>query len=392
MTRRALLASLAVTTTSAATLIATALPAAAATPAATPDNGGGGNQHAVFLQTNQASGNSIGVFARGKDGRLQAVHHYSTGGLGGSLPGAVVDPLASQGGLTYDAKNRLLYAVNAGSGTLTVFQVDGLRLTRVQVLDTRGALPVSVSVGNDTVYVLDAAGDGTITGFKVVNRKLERVQDATRSLHLGNVAAPNFLDAPAQVAVTPDGGAVVVATKKHNTLISFTLNHHGSPSPTAVVTPSAAPVPFALTFDQAGRLLVTEASGGESSYTVNADASLSIIASHVPDGQMAACWSVVAQGHVFVANSGSANITGYNEDASGGLTLHDASGVTAATGGGPVDMAVTQDGQFLYEEANAAGEIDEFHVNADGSLSLIGTVAGLGAVTAGVGAEGLAVS
>jgi 6-phosphogluconolactonase (cycloisomerase 2 family) len=388
MSRRALLASLAVTTTSAATLIATALPAAAAAP----DNGGGqGNQHAVFLQTNQASGNSVGVFARGKDGRLQAVHHYSTGGLGGSLPGAVVDPLASQGGLTYDAKNRLLYAVNAGSGTLTVFQVDGLTLTRVQVLDTRGALPVSVSVGNDTVYVLDAAGDGTITGFKVVNRKLERVLDATRSLHLGNVAAPNFLDAPAQVAVTPDGSAVVVTTKKHNTLVSFKLNHHGSPSATAVVTPSAAPVPFALTFDKAGRLLVTEASGGESSYTVNADATLSIISSHVPNGQMAACWSVVAKGHLFVANAGSATITGYNEDASGGLALHDASGVTATTGAGSVDIAATQDGQFLYEEANAAGEIDEFHVNDDGSLTSVGTVDGLG-IANGSGNEGLAAS
>ncbi|MDX6204200.1 MAG: hypothetical protein QOF39_257, partial [Frankiales bacterium] len=73
-------------------------------------------------------------------------------------------------------------------------------------------------------------------------------------------------------------------------------------------------------------------------------------------------------------------------------TLHDASGVTATTGAGSVDIAATQDGQFLYEEANGAGEIDEFHVNADGSLSLLGTVAGLGAVTAGVGAEGLAVS
>jgi 6-phosphogluconolactonase (cycloisomerase 2 family) len=389
MSRRALLASLAVTTTSAATLIATALPAAAA---GSDNHRGGNDRHAVFLQENQPSGNEIAVFSRAKDGRLHAVHQYSTGGLGGSLSGAVVDPLASQGGLTYDAKNRLLYAVNAGSGTLTVFQVDGLTLTRVQILDTRGALPVSVGVGNDTVYVLDAAGDGTITGFKVVNRKLERVLGSTRSLGLGNPASPNFLNAPAQVAVTPDGGAAIVTTKQHNTLLSFTLNHHGFPSATAVVTPSAAPVPFALTFDKAGRLLVTEASGGESSYTVNPNATLSIIASHVPNGQAAACWSVVAQGRVYVANAGSAAITGYNEDAAGGLTLHDASGVTATTGAGSVDIAATQDGQFLYEEANGAGEIDEFHVNADGSLTSLGTVAGLGAVTAGVGAEGIAVS
>jgi 6-phosphogluconolactonase (cycloisomerase 2 family) len=150
-------------------------------------------------------------------------------------------------------------------------------------------------------------------------------------------------------------------------------------------------VPFSLVFDKAGRLLVTEASGGESSYTVNGNSTLGVIASHVPNGQAAACWSVVASGYVFVANAGSASITGYNEDAGGGLALHDASGVTATTGAGPVDIAATPDGQFLYEEANGAGEIDEFHVNGDGSLSSIGTVAGLGIVN-GAGAEGLAAS
>ena len=388
MTRRALIATLAVTTTSAATLVAAALPAAAATTAHPAPA-----QHAVFLQTNAADGNSVGVFSRGRDGRLQAVAHYATGGHGASLPGAAVDPLASQGSLTFDSVHNLLYAVNAGSHTLTVFKVDGLRLTRLQVLDTRGDLPTSVGVGGDTVFVLDAAGDGAITGFKVVNDKLERINGSTRSLGLGNVALPNFLAAPADVAVTPDGRTVIVTTKTHNTLISFALNKHGVPTQTAVVTPSAAPVPFALTFDKAGRLLVTEASGGESSYTVNKDASLSIIASHVSNnGQAAACWSVVAKGFVYTANSGSNTISAYREDASGGLTLRDVSGVTTATDAGPVDVAATQDGQFMYQLANAAGEIDEFHVNDDGSLTSVGTVGGLGTVTAGVGAEGIAVS
>jgi DNA-binding beta-propeller fold protein YncE len=389
MTRRALIASLAVTTTSAATLVAAALPAAAATKPAQPAQAG--NQHAVFLQTNQPTGNSVGVFSRGRDGRLQAVHHYATGGNGASLPGAVVDPLASQGSLTYDDKDQLLFAVNGGSHSLTVFKVDGLRLTRIQVLDTRGDLPVSVGVNDNLVYVLDAAGDGAVTGFRIVGGVLVRIPGSTRSLGLGNVAAPNFLQAPAQVAVTPNGGAVIVTTKMHNSLVSFALNKKGFPSATSTVTPSAAPVPFALAFDKAGRLLVTEASGGESSYTVNPDASLTVIASHVPNGQTAACWSVLAKGYVFVANAGSATITGYDEDAAGGLTLHDASGVTATTGAGSVDIAASKDGQFLYELANGAGEIDEFHVNDDGSLSSLGTVSGLGVVN-GVGAEGIAVS
>ncbi|BEP12697.1 hypothetical protein acdb102_10080 [Acidothermaceae bacterium B102] len=348
--------------------------------------------HAVFLASNATTGNTVGVFSRGRDGRLQAVHHYATGGLGANLPGAAVDPLASQGALTYDAKNSLLYAVNGGSNTLTVFKVNGLTLTRLQILDTRGVLPTSVAVGHDLVYVLDASGDGAVTGFKVVNGKLVRLAGSTRSLSLGNIALPNFLDDPAQVAVTPSGSAVIVTTKKKNTIISFALNKKGIPAATSVVTPSAAPVPFSMAFDSAGRLLVNEASGGESTYTVNPDASLTIIASHVTNnGQVAACWSVVAKGFIYTGNSGSGTVTAFREDASGGLTLRDPSGVAAVTGAGPVDEAVSKDGQFLYVLVNGAGAINEYHVNDDGSLSSLGTVGGL-TVANGSGNEGLAAS
>jgi 6-phosphogluconolactonase (cycloisomerase 2 family) len=392
MSRRTLLASLAITTTAGATLVATALPAAAAVKPADRAKPPVAKDHAVFLASNDTAGNTIGVFARGRDGRLQAVHHYATGGIGADLPGAVADPLASQGGLTYDAKNQLLYAVNGGSNTLTVFKVDGLRLTRLQILDTRGVLPTSVAVGHDLVYVLDASGDGAVTGFRVVGGRLVRLAGSTRSLSLGNVALPNFLADPAQVAVTPSGSAVIVTTKTKNTIISFALDNKGVPSATSVVTPSAAPVPFSMAFDQAGRLLVNEASGSESTYTVNPDATLSIIATHVSNnGQAGACWSAVAKGFIYTGNSGSATITAYTEDANGGLTLHDASGVAATTGGGPVDIAVSQDGQFLYQLANLAGAIDEFHVNDDGSLSPLGTVAGL-TIANGSGSQGLAAS
>ncbi len=100
---------------------------------------------------------------------------------------------------------------------------------------------------------------------------------------------------------------------------------------------------------------------------------------------------MLAKGFLFTGNSGSGTITGYNEDTNGTLTLHDASGVTATTGAGPVDEAVSQDGQFLYQLANGAGAIDEFHVNDDGSLTSVGTVDGLG-IANGSGNEGLAAS
>jgi 6-phosphogluconolactonase (cycloisomerase 2 family) len=375
----------------------TAGSAGAATPPPQPDHGGPGgplplhaDPGAVFLQTNDAGGNAVIAFARGDDGRLSQLASYPTGGNGATQPGAVVDPLASQGSLTYDRQHRLLYAVNGGSNTITVFAVHGPRLHRVQVLPSGGQLPVSVGHSGDLVYVLNAGGDGAIQGFRVRGRRLHAIAGSTRSLGLGNPAAPNFLASPSQVAVAPDGRAVIVATKTHATLQVFPLKGGGRPAAAAVVTDTAAgTVPFALTFDAAGRLQVADATGGAYSYTVHHDGTLDPVSPFVANGQAATCWSVNAQGYLYVANAGSSTITGYRTDAAGQLALLDPSGVSAHTDAGPIDLAASGDGRFLYQHAAAAGAIDEFRVGADGSLTLIGTVAGL-PVDNGSGPEGIA--
>jgi 6-phosphogluconolactonase (cycloisomerase 2 family) len=317
---------------------------------------------------------------------------YSTGGLGGAEAGAVVDPLASQGSLTYDPAHHLLFAVNAGSDTFSVFGVDGAHLQRRQVLSSGGHLPTSVSVAGNTVYVLDAGNDGAIAGFEIAHDgRLHALPGSVRSLGLGNPANPNFLASPSQIAITPDRQEVIVATKTHGTLDVFTLDHHGVPSTSAVTTASAGAVPFALSFDSLGRLLVGEASGGESSYWVQRDGELTTISSHVANNQAATCWSALAKGFVYVANAGSNTITGYSENWRGQLALLDSSGVTATTDAGPVDLVASLDGKYLYQQATGAGAIDEFRVNNDGSLTKIGAITGL-TPDNGTGFEGIAAS
>ncbi|MDQ1725127.1 MAG: hypothetical protein QOG52_2155 [Frankiaceae bacterium] len=362
-----------------------------AQPASANDGAGDRSraEHAVFVQTNDPGGNAVIAYRRAGDGSLTRLTTYATGGLGGTQTGAVVDPLASQGSLTYDGVHHLLFAVNAGSDTFTVFRVRGAELERLDVIGSRGHLPTSVSVSGEVVYVLNAGYDGAISGFRIRGGShVVPIAESTRTLGLGNPATPFFLKSPSQVAVTPDRTAVIVATKVAGTLEVFPLNHQGLPSGSPVITASAAPVPFALVFDSAGRLLVTEASGGESSYVVNADGTLSIISSHVANGQTAGCWSVVAKGYVYVANSGSATITGYSEDASGHLALLNADGVTATTGAGPVDLAVSGD-KYLYQLSTGSGVIDEFLVNNNGSLTRIGTLTGFPPDN-GTGYEGIA--
>src|SRR5437763_901071 len=75
---------------------------------------------AGFVMTNDARKNEVISYERGPDGRLSLADRYETAGRGS---GGRVDPLQSQGSLTLSKDNRLLFAANAGSGTVSVFRV-----------------------------------------------------------------------------------------------------------------------------------------------------------------------------------------------------------------------------------------------------------------------------
>ena len=342
---------------------------------------------AVFVQTNDLAHNAVIAYNRAADGTLTKVGTYATGGAGAAEAGAVVDPLASQASLTLDQRQGLLFAVNGGSDSITVFGVDGSRLVRRQILPSHGDLPVSVSVSGDLVYVLNARSGGSIAGYQVAGRHVEYLAGSTRALNLVPNANPEFLQAPSQVAITPDRDAVVVATKTHGTLLAFPLTH-GRPAASPVVTPSGT-VPFALSFDRAGRLLVVDATGFASSYSVKSNGSLALLSKVGPTGQAAACWTVLVRGTLYAANAGSNSITSFKVEG-GQLTISAA--IAAATGAGPVDIAASRDGKFVYQLTGGSGEVTAFRRAVDGSLTKIGTVdTGLGSGR-GKPLEGIAAS
>src|SRR5579864_6753073 len=72
---------------------------------------------AVFVMTNAADQNEIITYQRRADGSLQEGRSFRTGGRGS---GGVTDPLGSQGSLTLSQDHSLLFAVNAGSGEISV--------------------------------------------------------------------------------------------------------------------------------------------------------------------------------------------------------------------------------------------------------------------------------
>ena len=341
--------------------------------------------HAVFVQTNNPSGNQILAYDQASDGTLTTAGTYDTGGNGGVETGSVVDPLASQGSLTLADRGHALLAVNAGSNSVSVFRLYGTDLALWQVVPSGGEFPTSIAVHGGLVYVLNAGGAGSLQGYVLVRGTLRPVPGSNRSLGLANTNPPNYLASPGQVGFSPGGSQVIVTTKNSGSDIDvFSVGFDGLLSLTPVVNASATPVPFAFSFDSAGHIVVAEAGTSDVSvYSINADNTLTSLGS-VTDGQTALCWIATANGFFYGSNAGSANLSAFQVSPGGVPALV---GVAASTEAGTTDAAVTPNDRFLYVENGGAGTVDEFHVNSDGTLFEIGMVTGLAIPMEGIAAS-----
>lgn len=375
-------------------LVPAAVPAAAAAlamaafaaPAASASTAGRhdfpGAHDAVFVQTDNTAGNAVVAYHRAPDGTLTLAGTYPTGGLGGVLAGSAVDHLASQGSLTYDRDHGLLYAVNAGSDTVSVFAVSGDRLALRQVIGSGGSFPVSLTVHGDYVYVLNALDGGSVHGYRVDDGQLSPIPGSLRGLGLDPSATPQFTNTPGQVAFTQDGSALIVTTKANgNDVDVFTVGQDGLLSASPTVNPEPGAVPFAIAFGRAGEVLIAEAGPSAlATFTLSSGGVLTKLDSALT-GQAATCWVARAGRYFYTSNAGSASVSGYTADAGQLTPLGNTS-----TDAGTVDAASTPGGRFLYIQAGGPGVVDEFAVGHDGSLAKIGSVTVAGAA----GGEGIA--
>jgi 6-phosphogluconolactonase (cycloisomerase 2 family) len=337
--------------------------------------GGAAAGDAVFVQTNEVTGNRIVVYDRAEDGQLTPAGTYPTGGNGGvATPGTESDHLGSQGSLVYDAKHGILIAVNAGSDSVSTFAVQGDTLERKNVVASGGQFPASIAVHHDLVYVLNSGGTGIVQGFRIGDGGLEPIAGSARSLGLANTDPPDFLTSPGQVGFTPDGRQLIVTTKASGTIDVFDVENDGSLSATFVANPSATPVPFAFTFG-GGRLVSGEAGASSvTTYRVAPDGTLAGPQSQ-SDGQAALCWIQRVGRFYYVSNTASNTLSGYTIEG-GRPSLVTPTGIVATTEPGPIDLTSPSEGRFLYAETGG-GTVDEFRVNQDGTLTELGVVTGL---------------
>ncbi|HEY0460029.1 MAG TPA: beta-propeller fold lactonase family protein [Pyrinomonadaceae bacterium] len=339
------------------------------------------NSGAVYVLTNQVQ-NSIAVFNRNnKDGTLTPAGTFPTGGAGNPVaipPDPPVDPLASQGSLVL--RDNLLFAVNAGSNEISVLRVGKSSLTLVDKVASGGIRPISLTVYDDLLYVLNEGGTPNITGFTIGDDgTLTPIEGSTRPLVGGSSADP------AEVGFSPDGSILVVTEKMGNRLDTYTVSEKGLPG-APVANPSSGLTPFGFAFNDDGYLVVSEAfaimpgQGKVSSYEASfADGILSVVSGSIPNGQTASCWVVIGNSgkYAYISNTGSGTISSYYINDDGTLELARAVAGSTGAGSAPIDSALSVNGHYLYVADNGRQMVHAFALEKDGTLTLIDDDGGL---------------
>ncbi|MGH8564810.1 MAG: lactonase family protein [Gammaproteobacteria bacterium] len=344
----------------------------------------------VYVMSNATDGNAVLAFNRRADGRLDPAGAFPTRGFG--TGGA----LGNQGSLVLHPNQDFLFAANAGSGQITVFEVleGGLNLRFVVQAIGLGigvVRPISIAVHDRLLYVLNegvGAGADNIVGFEIGPDGVIAPMGSTAPLSAAQTD-------PAQIEFSPDGRFLVVTEKATDIIDVFGLDGDGR-IVSAQTAPSAGRTPFGFAFGKRNQVFVSEAAAGApgggsvSSYELSPSGQLDVIRGAVPTAGTATCWVVTSNDgrFAYVTNTGSASLSAFNIAFEGDLTLRNANGIAGRTGAGttPIDLALSPDQRNLYALDNTRSRITVFRVATGGGLNRLQFVDGLPR-----GANGIAV-
>lgn len=272
--------------------------------------------------------------------------------------------LGNQGALA--STGNWLFAVNAGSGTITSLWLDpeGDALpVVVSSVSSGGVSPRSLTVWGNWLFVLNS---DSVVGFKIwANGTLTMVPNSTQPcVSTGNV----------EILFSNSGRWLVVAQRG--------TNHTGFTvlpvDPWGVVWPGTwygwtGNVPFGFDIDQWDRLFVAEVPVNSlSSWQLHPNGTLAFL-DRKPTMQVGTCWATVTPNGMwaYTANAGSATVTGFWVDRWGHLTGFGDNGTSAQEDAGiyTSDLDVSADGKYLYSLGR--GAVYVYWIGRDGHLTRV---------------------
>jgi 6-phosphogluconolactonase (cycloisomerase 2 family) len=355
-----------------------------------------GTPGAVYAMTNDGATNSVVVLARGADGLLTPAGSFATGGRGSgtfenSANGLI---LGEQSPNNLNGGFKFLYATNAGSNSISVFRTTQAGLELVEVEPSGGDHPISVTVHNNLLYVMNggasncSGGTPSISGFRVGPRgELTPIAGSSRPISGGSNSGC------AQISFTPAGDVLVVTQRQADKIDTYVVDRGTGLTAGPLSNETTGNGPFGFTFTQRGQLLTTEnfgaapLQGGAASYDVLQDGTLVPLGPTTRNGRSDTCWIVNTDDgrYAYTTNFQTGDISSFRVLPDGTLVLLNSS--AAAVGIGASDEALSVNSRYLYARNALQGTISVFRVENDGSLTRLQDVV---AVPPGGAAIGLA--
>ena len=337
----------------------------------------GNNEHYLYTESNAVEKNEILVYKIRHDGSLYFAGSTMSGYSGTGKP------LGSQGALELDKNHKWLFAVNAGSNSVSSFKVheDG-SLTLAHTESSKGKTPVSLSVHDNMRYVLNRGSDN-IHGFWIGSGgTLTDIEGSTQSL------SGTAVDAP-QISFTPNGDWIAVTEKATNIISTFKVKLDGSVNK-GIFTASIGKTPFGFEFSRSRFMIVSNAVGGgagagsATSYITGNNGVPKNINGAIANFESAPCWVAVTKHgrFAYITNTASNNISSYYVDSQGALYLVQKE--AAKTDGGPLDIVVAENNYFVYELNSKSNTIGGYYRKLMGELEFISSASNLPAPATGL--------
>jgi hypothetical protein len=350
----------------------------------------------IYLESNSTAGNSI--FTYTFNFTSAPVLHSTTpaGGIGVFDPSFALGPFDSDQNVIENPSGTLLFAVNSGSNTISVFNIhpDGsLSPVNGSPFPSGGSDPVSVGLKGNTLVVVnkgqDPAQAGTASGAMLPNYttfnispggQLTPVPNSTVSVAVGS--------SPSQALIGSLGNVVFGADFLGGLLQSFSLDSNGALDQNL---PQALPnsifagltgghLPLGMRTHPFLPILYVDITpvSKVAVYAYDFQGHLNFVRA-VPDAGAAPCWAIVnhAGTHLYVTNTGDNSIEVYSLADPLNPTEVQHFVMDSNNGGAVFSTVIDHSDEWIYVSAEQSGatasvSANAFHtlkVGANGTLS-----------------------
>ncbi|KAJ9299575.1 hypothetical protein DTO217A2_8092 [Paecilomyces variotii] len=369
---------------------------------------------AIYFITNDGN-NAVAAVPIGDDGTLSGGTVTETCGKGAnSIDGTTNKPAAPDALLSQSAVSvagQYLFAVNAGSNTLSMLSIDAQDPTKLTMVGEPASVPgkfpntLAASMKNQIVCVGSTGAKAGVSCSSFSQKGLGKM-DGLREFHLGQSTPPvGPTNTVSQVLFSNDESTLLTMVKGDPTVnntgfvATFPVNQASfrgpasvamdgtlsSPSGTAVLF-GTKPIPGTQTF------FATDASFGGTILSLDQKSNqLSLKSKQAIGGQKATCWTTISQASksAFVTDVQVNHIVEMSLDNARIIKEYDTSSVNA--GPGFIDLAAA--GNFIYALSPGNGTSEAKVVVMDVSRgqgkAKIAQSFGLGALGAGKNSQGM---